>query len=200
MSADVEIVLDDSGLAQASGIKTIFNFDPETGLFTGSSQEFLAQGVGIPAHSTVEAPPPEVAGKVSVYRDGGWQSVPDHRGIIVYITSSGEAVTVSEPGDYPPGTTLLKPATDFDKWGGTAWVTDTAAAQKAAISEAETEKAARIAEAGSITLAWQTQLMLGIITDADKESLTRWMIYLQAVQAVDTSKASKINWPPRPEK
>lgn len=48
------------------------------------------------------------------------------------------------------------------------------------------------------TQAWQAQLMLGIITDADKALLTAWMKYYQQVQAVDISKAPDITWPEQP--
>ncbi|WP_246316649.1 tail fiber assembly protein [Scandinavium goeteborgense] len=67
------------------------------------------------------------------------------------------------------------------------------------VVEADAEKASRIAEANSVTQMWQTQLMLGIITPEDKEKLTAWMVYAQAVQAVDTSTAPDITWPDKPE-
>jgi hypothetical protein len=41
--------------------------------------------------------------------------------------------------------------------------------------------------------------MLDIISDADKSRLIEWMKYIQAVQAIDTSKASDISWPQKPE-
>ncbi|WP_058973320.1 tail fiber assembly protein [Type-D symbiont of Plautia stali] len=200
MADEKEVMLDEKGLAQSSGILTVYNFDPETGLYSGSSQEFLTQGLGIPAHSTVNVPPSEKPGQVSVFLDGSWQQVVDHRGETVYSTATGDAITVSLPGDYPAGTTLLKPATAFDKWGGIAWVTDTAAAQQAAIAAAEAEKTSRISEVGNVTQAWQTQLMLGIITELDKASLTVWMKYLQKLQAMDVSTAPDVIWPQRPDK
>lgn len=199
MVSEKNVTLDKEGLATSSGYLTVYNFDPETGLYTGSSQEILAKGVGIPAHSTAEAPLTGGAGKVSVFRGGVWQQVADHRGETVYSTATGEAITITLPGDYPAGTTLMKPATVFDKWCGIAWVKDTAAAQQAAISAADTEKAARISEANSVTQAWQTQLMLGIITDGDKALLTKWMQYIQAVQAVNTQDAPDIDWPQKPQ-
>ena len=199
MADETKVTLDSDGLAQDSGSMTVYSFAPETGLFTGSSEEFLAKGVGIPAYSTGMAPPADVPGKVCVFREGGWQQVADHRGETVYSTGTGEAVTVTLPGDYPAGSTLLKPATAFDKWGGASWVTDTAAMQQAAISAAEAEKAARVSEANGITQAWQTQLLLGIITDADKATLTAWMKYVQSVQATDVSGAPDISWPAKPQ-
>jgi len=66
------------------------------------------------------------------------------------------------------------------------------------VNSAAREKSALISEANDITQAWQTQLLLGIITDADKASLTAWMKYIQAVQAVDISAAPDIIWPKKP--
>lgn len=118
MAAENTVTLDENGLAQVSGILTVFNFEAATGLYTGSSQEYVTQGVGIPANSTTDAPPGTISGKVSVYRGGRWQQIADHRGETVYSKATGEAVTVAQPGEYPDDTTLLKPATPFDKWGG----------------------------------------------------------------------------------
>lgn len=63
----------------------------------------------------------------------------------------------------------------------------------------EYKKQSLITEANQKTQLWQTQLMLGIITDEDKASLTEWMLYVQKVQAVDTSTAPDIIWPEKPE-
>ena len=63
------------------------------------------------------------------------------------------------------------------------------------IAEAEAKKQALIAEASQKTQMWQTQLMLGIITEEDKASLKEWMLYVQEVQAVDVSIAPDIEWP-----
>ena len=63
------------------------------------------------------------------------------------------------------------------------------------IAEAEAKKQALIAEASQKTQLWQTQLMLGIITDEDKASLKEWMLYVQEVQAVDPSLGAAVVWP-----
>lgn len=189
--------LDASGLAQVSGLLTVYNFDAQTGEFTGASEEYVTVGVGIPANSTCDAPPEAVEGKAQVY-DNGWRVLDDHRGETVYSTADRSVTIISQPGDYSADTTLLKPATDFDTWNGKKWVTDKAAQQAAIVNNAGTEKAARISEANSKTQAWQTQLLLGIITDEDKGKLTAWMKYIQAVQAIDTSAAPNIVWPVQP--
>ena len=65
------------------------------------------------------------------------------------------------------------------------------------IAEAEKQKAQILQTINETTQMWQTQLLLGIITDDDKASLTDWMKYAQQVQAVDTSK-SPAKWPETP--
>lgn len=198
MAAVKKTALDKAGLAKASGVMTVYNYNPENGLFVGSSDEYLTEGVGIPANSTCDAPPVSVAGTVNVYSESGWQQIADHRGEVVYLTATGEPIEISQPGDYPADTTPLAPATVFDFWNGEAWETDAQAQQAAAVSAAQAEKSAHISEANNVTQAWQTQLMLGIITDGDKASLKKWMQYIQAVQAVDVSVAPDISWPVKP--
>jgi len=191
--------LDKDGLAKFAGTVTIYNYDVVSGEFTGSSDEFLAQGVGLPANACIKAPPATEAGRVAVYQDGAWTAVADHRGKTVYSVTDGAAVVINLPGDYPSDTTPLKPATAWDKWDGEKWVTDSAKKKAAATKEARERQAALIAEANSITQAWQTQLRLEIITEADKASLMEWMKYVQAVQAVNIQAYPEITWPQKPQ-
>ena len=65
-------------------------------------------------------------------------------------------------------------------------------------AQAQAQKELLLDEANKKTQAWQTQLMLGIITDADKASLILWMEYVQKVQAIDTHLADKVAWPNPP--
>jgi len=192
-----KVTLDKSGLAKSAGTLTVYNFDAVSGEFTGSNDEYLAQGVGLPACACLPAPPDAQAGMVAVYQDGSWLSVPDHRGETVYRVCGGVPVKITAPGDYPAGTTTQAPATAFDKWDGEKWVTDSDAQQQSLLDAAASEKSARVSEANGITQAWQTQLLLGIINDADKALLTTWMKYVQAVQSVDTTTLDII-WPVKP--
>jgi len=192
-----KVTLDKNGLAKSAGTLTVYNFDALTGEFTGSSNEFLAQGVGLPANACITAPPDAEAGHVMLYRDESWLAVADHRGETVYPVSGGAPLKITALGGYPADTTTLAPATAFDKWDGEKWVTDCDAQQQSLLDAAASEKAARVSEANGITQAWQTQLLLGIITDADKATLTAWMKYVQAVQAVNIA-ASHIAWPEKP--
>ena len=194
-----KVMLDKNGLARSAGTLTVYNFDAASGEFTGSNDEYLAQGVGLPANACVTAPPVIEAGQAAVYRDGNWQVVADHRGETVYSVADGSAIVLSELGDYPADTTPLAPATAWDKWDGEKWVTDADAQQAADVKSAARQKSALISEANAVTQAWQTQLLLGIITDADKVTLTKWVKYIQAVQAVDVSESPEISWPSPPD-
>ncbi|EAS2833352.1 phage tail protein [Salmonella enterica subsp. enterica] len=69
----------------------------------------------------------------------------------------------------------------------------------AALAEAEREK--RLVEAGVLTKDWQTDLLLGIITDEDKALLTAWRDYIKKLKALDFSGVkdgvsyNAIEWP-----
>ncbi|MCX3310056.1 tail fiber assembly protein [Pantoea vagans] len=193
-----KVTLDKNGLAKSAGTLTIYNFNAVSGEFTCSNDEYLAHGVGLPANACITAPPVTEAGRVAIYQDGAWTAVADHRGETVYSVTDGIAVVINVPGDYPADTTPLKPATAWDKWDGTKWVKDAEAECKAKIIAVEKEKSTRIAEANSVSAAWQAQLLLGIITEDDKERLTAWMAYAQKIQRVDVLSTPFITWPERP--
>ncbi|WP_320734941.1 tail fiber assembly protein [Enterobacter cloacae] len=188
-------------IATVDGDITVFNYDGETREYLSSSVEYLPVGVGIPANSCTDAPG-ESKEDFAICRTAdftAWEYVADHRGEIVYSTDTGEAVAVNVPGDYPDGTTTLAPATPYDTWNGSEWVTDTEAQHAADVEAAEQQKAALLLEAKATISFWQTELQLGIISDEDKASLIAWMNYIKAVQAVDTSKAPDITWPDKPK-
>ena len=188
-------------IATVAGDITVFNYDGETREYLSSSAEYLPVGVGIPANSSTEAPSEAKAGSAICRTKDftAWEYVADHRGETVYSTETGDAMLVSLPGDYPEGTTTLAPSTPYDTWNGSEWVTDTEAQQAADVEAAEQKKSALLLEAQTTISLWQTELQLGIISNEDKASLIAWMNYIKAVQAVDTSKASDIIWPDKPE-
>lgn len=194
-----KVTFDKDGLAKTSGTLTVYSFDALTGEHTGTTEEFLMTGVGIPSNACTVAPPDAEAGNVAVFTNGRWLLVADHRGETIYSTKDGQPAVVTETGDYPENTTVLAPLTVFDVWDGNVWVTDAAAQSAAQVREADAKKASLIAAANETTQAWQAQLMLGIITDADKAALTEWMKYIQKVQSTATASAPDITWPQRPE-
>ncbi|MDF7546940.1 tail fiber assembly protein [Escherichia coli] len=188
-------------IATVAGDITVFNYDGETREYLSSSVEYLAVGVGLPANSCTDAPGEDKIGS-AICRTAdftAWEYVADHRGETVYSTETGEEICITALGDYREGTTTLAPATPYDRWNGSEWVTDTEAQHAADVEAAEQQKAALLLEAQATISLWQTELQLGIISDEDKASLIAWMNYIKAVQAVDTSKAPDITWPDKPE-
>jgi hypothetical protein len=193
-----KVTLDNDGLAKSAGTLKVYNFDAVSGEYTGTTDEYLLPGVGIPANACTSVPPSVATGQVVIFRNGSWVTEPDHRGETVYSVADGSEVMVTETGEYPSDSTTLKPSSVFDVWDGKKWVTDADALRAANVAEAARHKAELISQANSATQAWQTQLSLGIITDADKALLTVWMKYIQMVQAVDVSTAPDISWPQMP--
>lgn len=193
--------LNNEFIAIVAGDITVFNYDGETREYLSSSVEYLPVGVGIPANSCTDTPG-ESREDFALCRTAdftAWEYVADHRGETVYSTETGESVIISLPGDYPEGTTTRAPATPYDTWNGSEWVTDTEAQHAADVEAADQQKTALLSEAQATISLWQTELQLGIISDEDKTSLIAWMNYIKAVQAVDTSKAPDITWPDKPE-
>ncbi|ELC3909410.1 tail fiber assembly protein [Escherichia coli] len=193
--------LNSEHIATVAGDITVFNYDGETREYLSTSVEYLAVGVGLPANSCTDAPGEAKTGS-AICRTAdftAWEYIADHRGETVYSTETGEEVSITAPGDYPENTTTLAPATPYDTWNGSEWVTDTEAQHAADVEAAEQQKTALLSEAQATISLWQTELQLGIISDEDKTSLIAWMNYIKAVQAVDTSKAPDIIWPDKPE-
>lgn len=196
-----EINLDENGFATESGFITVYNYDGVTREYIGLSVEYLPVGVGVPGNSCVDAPISKKDG-FAVCRTAdltGWEYVADHRGETVYSTETGKEVTISDIGDYPENTTTKAPSTQFDKWNGTDWVTDSDEQHAANVAAAEQQKANLLTAANSKISLWQTELQLGIISDEDKSSLIAWIGYIKAVQSVDTSTAPDIEWPLPPQ-
>ncbi|EOD0389579.1 tail fiber assembly protein [Escherichia coli] len=193
--------LNKNGIATKAGEITVYNFDLITREYLAESVEFLAVGVGVPANSCTDAPVEEKDG-FAVCRKAsldGWEYVADHRGETVYDTQTGQPVEITSPGEYADNVTTIAPSTPYDRWNGSAWVTDKDAQKSGQVMEAKQKKAALLAEAQSTISLWQTELQLGIISDDNKASLIAWMKYIQALNAVDTSTAPDIEWPVKPE-
>lgn len=55
-----------------------------------------------------------------------------------------------------------------------------------------------ISEAKSTISLWQTELQIGIISDANKGRLTAWIHYINELIALDISQ-SNVLWPDKPE-
>ena len=71
--------------------------------------------------------------------------------------------------------------------------------------KAEDKRDALLQRASIMTSEWEKDLLLGLISDEDREKLKAWRIYAKSLQAMDfsttTDKTSynAINWPERPD-
>lgn len=192
-------VFNETGLATTPGNIKVFYYSQSTGEYTGESDEYINIGVSLPANATDLPPGGHTTGYVSVFKDGGWQSLEDHRGETVYAIANAEKTTVDYIGNIKPGFTTAPPKTPYDKWDGAAWVTDIEAKHQAEIAEAEAKKSALLSEADAVTADWRTELALGIISDQDRAKLIEWMAYIKAIKAVDTGMAPNVLFPKKPE-
>lgn len=188
-------------IATEPGFITVYNYNGETREYISTSTEYLAVGVGIPAHSCLDAPGSNKAG-YAICRTvdlNSWEYVPDHRGETVYSTENGRKVTISDIGEYPENTTTIAPLTPYDKWDGEKWVTDTEAQHSAALDAAEAQRQSLInAAMASISLI-QLKLHAGRnLTQAETTRLNAVLDYIDAVEATDTSNAPDIEWPVSP--
>ncbi|KFD25576.1 tail fiber assembly protein [Yokenella regensburgei] len=188
-------------IATVAGDITVFNYDGKTREYLSSSVEYLPVGVGIPANSCTDAPG-ESKDAFAIFRTSdfnGWEYGADHRGETVYNTATGEKVTITVPGEYPEDTTTLAPATPYDKWNGSEWVTDTELQHAADVMAAEQMKTALLAEATTIIAPLADAQAGGYIDDADVPRLGEWQRYRYKLTKVDTSTAPVITLPPKPE-
>ena len=197
-----EITLDENGFATEAGFITVYNYNGETREYISSSLEFLPFGVGIPAHSCLDAPGSNKAG-YAICRTvdlNSWEYVPDHRGEIVYSTKTGESKEITAPGDYPENTTTIAPLTPYDKWDGEKWVTDTEAQHSAAVDAAEAQRQSLMDTAMASISLIQLKLQAGRkLTPAETTRLNAVLDYIDAVTATDTSTAPDVIWPELPE-
>ena len=185
----------------------IYNLLAGTNEFIGEGDAYIPPHTGLPANSTDIAPPDIPAGFVAVFNsdEASWHLVEDHRGKTVYDVASGDALFISELGSLPENVTWLSPEGEFQKWNGTAWVTDTEAQRSAAVAAAETRRDSLLNSARQQLVISQTKLLLGrSLTENEQASLDAWLDYVDALNALDfTSIANKadveaIIWPDIP--
>ncbi|HAO3467920.1 tail fiber assembly protein [Escherichia coli] len=189
-------------IATVAGDITVYNYDGKTREYISPSIEYLAVGVGIPAHSCLDAPGKNKTGYAIFRSDDlkSWEYVPDHRGETIYSTETGEPKEITALGDYPENTTTIAPLTPYDKWDGEKWVTDTEEQHSAAVEAAEAQRQSLIdAAMASISLI-QLKLQAGRkLTQAETTRLNAVLDYIDAVTATDTRTAPDVIWPELPE-
>lgn len=85
-----------------------------------------------------------------------------------------------------------------DTSGQPVWVDLPPLTQAELVAQADAVKQVLISSAKDTISIWQSDLLLGGISDDDKASLIAWIAYIKEVNAVDTSKAPDITWPAKP--
>lgn len=68
------------------------------------------------------------------------------------------------------------------------------------IQVAENERQRLLTHADKVMLDWRTELMLGEISDANRDKLSAWLAYKSEVKTVDvTITPENVNWPDIPK-
>ncbi|MBJ9210295.1 tail fiber assembly protein [Citrobacter portucalensis] len=158
-----------------------------TFVYSGWPDEFINTGVSLPGCSTTVEPPEEMNGTVVVFNGSSWELLPNHRNSTVYVTDTQQPVVVDYLEEIKTGSTALAPATPYDKWNGSEWVTDAEAQYAAAIMQAENDRQRLLKHVDAIMLDWRTELMLGEISDANRAKLSASLVYKNEVKEVDVT-------------
>ncbi|HEM6856074.1 TPA: tail fiber assembly protein [Providencia rettgeri] len=191
-----------NGLATKAGWIKVYIADPQTREYLNASMENIYFDVSVSAGAYIDAPElPTKAGLAVVRSEDGskWEIVTDNRGKTAYSTETRQPLEIDFIGELPDTLTLLEPKTEFDKWNGKKWVTDTEAQKASLVAQAEQEKAQRLEEAEQNILMFERKVRLGMATDDEMELLRQWEIYSIKVSDIDTTTAPDIDWPEKPE-
>lgn len=194
--------IDENGLATKAGWIKVYIADPHTREYINASMENIYFDVSVSAGAYIDAPDlPTKAGFAVVRSEDGakWEIVTDNRGKTAYHTETRQPIEIDFIGDLPDTLTLLEPKTEFDKWNGKKWVTDTEAQKAAFIAQADQEKSQRLDEANRTITDLQDAIDVGLALDGDAEKLQEWKKYRVLLKRVDTSTAPDIVWPEKPE-
>ncbi|MFS1583635.1 MAG: tail fiber assembly protein [Candidatus Arsenophonus phytopathogenicus] len=194
--------IDENGFAKNRGwIKTYMSSHEPPYEYFGATMELVYKGVSVSQYSYIDAPELPDNDDIAVVRsaDGTqWRYVPDHRGKTVYNTFNRASYTVDYPGEIKTGFTLLVPSTQFDKWDGKKWVTDTQAMKADQINTANQTKHQLIDEAESKITLLDRKVRLGMATNSEKTALRAWEMYSVKLNDIDTTTAPDIDWPKKP--
>lgn len=194
-------ILDDAGLAVTAGWITIYTIEEIHREYQQSIQEYLPEGVGLPAWSYADAPPEKELGFAILRNLAGtaWETVPDYRGKTVYSTETRQPETVTNLGPLVAGLTLLAPSTPHDNWDGEKWVTDATAQHAADVAAAQAELAARQRAATDRISTLQDAVDLEMATPEETALLLSCKKYRVLLSRVDVQLAPNIQWPLAPE-
>ncbi|WP_200780839.1 tail fiber assembly protein [Klebsiella oxytoca] len=197
MSGDIKAVFDRNFIATQAGTAQVFHFDMTSREFIGTEEVYIHVGVGLPAFSCVEEPPVQSEYQVAVRSEdnSSWSVTDDYRGITVYDIQTLASHVITEPGAIPDSVTTSAPSTPYDKWDGSAWVTDADAQHASDVAVAEMQKKELITQASSVISILQDAVALNMATDEEKSRLTSLQAYRVLLNRVDTSLSPDVIWP-----
>ncbi|WP_140182268.1 tail fiber assembly protein [Providencia stuartii] len=190
----------DGYVSHTGWVKTYY-INETTREYIGATMEHVTIGGGLPAGAYLDAPQLPEKDDIAIVRsidEQSWLHVTDHRGKTAYSTETRQPIEIDFIGDLPDTLTLLEPKTEFDKWNGKKWVTDTEAQKAALVAEANNEKAQRLDEANSTIMYLQEAVDVGLATEEEATALQEWKKYRVLLNRVDTSTAPDIEWPQKP--
>lgn len=193
---------DNQGLAIIAGWAEVYLCDPMTREYVRASLDNVPFGGSVVADAYLDKPELPVKENIAIIRSAdekSWLHVTDYRGKIAYSTETRQAIEIDFIGDLPDTLTLLEPKTEFDKWNGKKWVTDTEAQKAVFVAQAEQEKLQRLDEANSTITYLQDAIEVGLDDDDYQAKLIAWKTYRVLLNRVDTSLAPDIDWPEKPE-
>ena len=191
-------LFDKNGNATETHIVKVSGYDSATGELTATYDVRILAGTGIPSCSTMAIAPTANDGYTVCWDGSAWGQIEDLRGKTAYKKSDRSAETVRTLGPLDSAYTLVAPTTQFDKWNGSEWVTDTDA-QHADNVVAAAQKKNTLKATADAEISWlQDAVDAGIATDEETALLAAWKSYRVQLMRVDTSKAPDIEWPTPP--
>lgn len=191
-------LFDKNGNATETHIVKVSGYDSVTGEIIGTYDVRILSGTGIPGFSTMTIAPVADDGYAVCWDGSIWNQVLDLRGKTAYKKSDRSAETVLTLGPLDDAYTLLVPATTYDKWNGSEWVTDADAQHAAYVSAAELKKTQLLAEAAE-EISWRKYAVdKGIATAEEVAELDAWEMYRVQLMRIKTDTAPDIEWPPVP--
>ena len=138
-----------------------------------------------PAGTTDQAPPPAEPGRAARFDGQAWVLAEDHRGSLIFDTSTRLPRIADSLGPVPEGFTLNAPPSDCHVWDGQAWQADLAL-QLAALRR---ERNVRLADTD-----W-TQMPDVNMPDETRQA---WRAYRQALRDLTENWTPETPWPALP--
>lgn len=188
----------------------IYNYAAQTGEFIKhdvADKSPLEAGIHlIPALATTIEPPATAENEAAVFDEENhlWRVVADYRSVLLWDKSTAGKVTAKIGQALADlNATPVEPTIDYPKWdeSSTSWVTDEGAQLSAITSSASVEIEKLLITATNKISPLQDAVDLGIATETENASLTKWKTFRVAVNRVTTQPGfpTTIDWPTMPE-